>query len=110
MVFQTTLFTPTCRFTKHYLWLATAQNPKDVIDQKVRKLPKFWISASAGPQTQSFPVVSVSGQFWRHGDPAVFPFDEPLSNLDAGLPWVEITVAQAAGTTFVYVTHDQIEP
>jgi multiple sugar transport system ATP-binding protein len=45
--------------------------------------------------------------------PAVFLFDEPLSNLDAKLRVQtrgEITrLQQALGTTSVYVTHDQVE-
>jgi multiple sugar transport system ATP-binding protein len=45
--------------------------------------------------------------------PAVFLFDEPLSNLDAKLrvqTRAEITkLQQQLGTTSVYVTHDQIE-
>ncbi len=46
-------------------------------------------------------------------DPAVFLFDEPLSNLDAQLRAqmrLEIKkLHQTLGTTIVYVTHDQIE-
>jgi multiple sugar transport system ATP-binding protein len=46
-------------------------------------------------------------------DPAVFLFDEPLSNLDAKLrvqTRAEISkLHQRLGTTFVYVTHDQTE-
>ena len=46
-------------------------------------------------------------------DPAVFLFDEPLSNLDAQLRTqtrIEIKKLHARlGTTIVYVTHDQIE-
>jgi multiple sugar transport system ATP-binding protein len=46
-------------------------------------------------------------------EPAVFLFDEPLSNLDAKLRVqmrAEITkLHQRLGTTFVYVTHDQVE-
>jgi multiple sugar transport system ATP-binding protein len=46
-------------------------------------------------------------------DPAVFLFDEPLSNLDAKLRVqmrAEIKeLHQRLGTTIVYVTHDQIE-
>lgn len=46
-------------------------------------------------------------------DPAVFLFDEPLSNLDAKLRVqmrAEIkNLHQTVGTTSVYVTHDQIE-
>jgi len=46
-------------------------------------------------------------------DPAIFLFDEPLSNLDAKLR-VEMRTEikklhQRLGTTIVYVTHDQIE-
>ncbi|MEX0682787.1 MAG: sn-glycerol-3-phosphate ABC transporter ATP-binding protein UgpC [Dehalococcoidia bacterium] len=46
-------------------------------------------------------------------DPAVFLFDEPLSNLDAKLrvqTRAEISKLHLRlGTTFVYVTHDQVE-
>src|SRR5512143_2347622 len=46
-------------------------------------------------------------------DPAVFLFDEPLSNLDAKLrvqTRAEISkLHQRLGTTFIYVTHDQTE-
>jgi multiple sugar transport system ATP-binding protein len=46
-------------------------------------------------------------------DPAVFLLDEPLSNLDAKLrvqTRAEISkLHQRLGTTFIYVTHDQIE-
>jgi multiple sugar transport system ATP-binding protein len=46
-------------------------------------------------------------------EPAVFLFDEPLSNLDAKLrvqTRAEITkLQQTLGTTSVYVTHDQVE-
>ncbi|HSP33505.1 MAG TPA: sn-glycerol-3-phosphate ABC transporter ATP-binding protein UgpC [Thermoanaerobaculia bacterium] len=46
-------------------------------------------------------------------EPAVFLFDEPLSNLDAKLRVqmrAEITrLQQSLGTTSVYVTHDQVE-
>jgi multiple sugar transport system ATP-binding protein len=46
-------------------------------------------------------------------DPAVFLFDEPLSNLDAKLrvqTRAEISkLHERLGTTFIYVTHDQVE-
>jgi multiple sugar transport system ATP-binding protein len=46
-------------------------------------------------------------------EPAVFLFDEPLSNLDAKLrvqTRAEISkLHKRLGTTFVYVTHDQVE-
>jgi multiple sugar transport system ATP-binding protein len=46
-------------------------------------------------------------------EPAVFLLDEPLSNLDAKLrvqTRTEISrLHQSTGTTFIYVTHDQVE-
>ena len=46
-------------------------------------------------------------------DPAVFLFDEPLSNLDAKLRVQMRTeireLHQRLGSTSIYVTHDQIE-
>src|SRR5215211_5944367 len=46
-------------------------------------------------------------------EPQVFLFDEPLSNLDAGLRAqmrIEIgTLQRRLGTTTMYVTHDQVE-
>ena len=46
-------------------------------------------------------------------DPAVFLFDEPLSNLDAALRGqmrVELAeLHRQLGTTMIYVTHDQVE-
>jgi len=46
-------------------------------------------------------------------EPAVFLFDEPLSNLDAKLRVqmrAELSkLHQRLGTTFIYVTHDQVE-
>jgi ABC-type sugar transport system ATPase subunit len=46
-------------------------------------------------------------------EPAIFLFDEPLSNLDAELRLkmrVEIgALHQALGKTMIYVTHDQVE-
>jgi multiple sugar transport system ATP-binding protein len=46
-------------------------------------------------------------------DPAVFLFDEPLSNLDAKLrvqTRAELSkLHQRLGSTFIYVTHDQVE-
>jgi multiple sugar transport system ATP-binding protein len=46
-------------------------------------------------------------------EPAVFCMDEPLSNLDAKLRGETraelIALHQRLGTTFVYVTHDQVE-
>ena len=45
--------------------------------------------------------------------PQVFLFDEPLSNLDAGLRGADARrtdqAAQELGSTMIYVTHDQVE-
>ncbi len=72
----------------------------DLLDRKPRQL--------SGGQRQR---VAVGRAIVR--DPAVFLFDEPLSNLDAKLRVqmrAEIsTLQKKLGTTTVYVTHDQIE-
>jgi len=64
--------------------------------------------ALSGGQRQR---VAVGRAIVRH--PAVFLFDEPLSNLDAKLRVqmrIELTrLHQRLGTTMIYVTHDQVE-
>lgn len=91
--------------------------PKDEIDRKVReaarilgieeylsRLPK----ALSGGQRQR---VALGREIVRQTK--VFLLDEPLSNLDAKLRTAmrtEITkLHKKLGTTFIYVTHDQIE-
>ncbi len=91
--------------------------PKDVIDRKVQdaadilgikhlldRKPK----ALSGGQRQR---VALGRAIVR--DPAVFLMDEPLSNLDAKLrvqTRAEISrLHKSLGTTFIYVTHDQVE-
>jgi len=73
---------------------------KDLLDRKPRQL--------SGVQRQR---VAMGRAIVR--DPAVFLFDEPLSNLDAKLRVqmrLEIRQLQAdLGTTALYVTHDQVE-
>ena len=73
---------------------------EDLLERKPRQL--------SGGQRQR---VAVGRAIVR--DPAVFLFDEPLSNLDAKLRVqmrAEITkLHKKLGTTFVYVTHDQVE-
>jgi len=71
-----------------------------LLDRKPRQL--------SGGQRQR---VAVGRAIVRH--PKVFLFDEPLSNLDAKLR-VETRASisrlhQQLGTTFIYVTHDQME-
>ena len=61
---------------------------------------------------------AANGSAWRWGAlscaiPKVFPFDEPLSNLDAKLR-VQVRTEikklhERVATTVIYVTHDQVE-
>jgi multiple sugar transport system ATP-binding protein len=97
--------------------LRLRKTPKNVIDQRVREAAKsLGIEALlerrprqlSGGQRQR---VAVGRAIVR--EPAVFLMDEPLSNLDAKLR-VESRafiskLHQRLGTTFVYVTHDQVE-
>ncbi len=97
--------------------LRTAKVPKDIIHQKVmeaagilgiteylERKPK----ALSGGQRQR---VALGRAIVR--SPKVFLLDEPLSNLDAKLRAAmraEITrLHERLGTTFIYVTHDQVE-
>ncbi len=97
--------------------LKLRKRPKAEIDQKVRaaaeilgiteyleRTPK----ALSGGQRQR---VAIGRAIVR--DPQVFLMDEPLSNLDAKLRNQMraeiIKLRQRLNTTFVYVTHDQIE-
>ncbi|NDJ86487.1 MAG: sn-glycerol-3-phosphate ABC transporter ATP-binding protein UgpC [Chloroflexi bacterium] len=91
--------------------------PKQVIDEKVREA-----AASLGIENllDRRPRQLSGGQRQRVAvgraivrDPAVFLMDEPLSNLDAKLRVEARTfiskLHQRLGTTFIYVTHDQVE-
>ena len=91
--------------------------PKEIIDQKVKAAAEIlgitdYLSrkpkALSGGQRQR---VALGRTIVR--EPKVFLLDEPLSNLDAKLRVqmrTEITkLHQKLATTFVYVTHDQIE-
>ena len=97
--------------------LKLAKMPKDEIDKKVReaaktleiteileRLPK----ALSGGQRQR---VAIGRAIVRQ--PQVILMDEPLSNLDAKLRGQMrseiIRLRQKIDTTFVYVTHDQVE-
>ena len=90
---------------------------KEIIDQKVKEAAKILDiteyldrkpKAMSGGQRQR---VALGRAIVR--DPKVFLLDEPLSNLDAKLRAqmrTEITkLHKKLGTTFIYVTHDQIE-
>ena len=91
--------------------------PKDEIDKQVREAAEILDittyldrkpKALSGGQRQR---VAIGRAIVRH--PAVFLFDEPLSNLDAKLRNQMraeiIKLRQKINTTFIYVTHDQTE-
>jgi len=91
--------------------------PKDEIDKRVHEAARILgieqlldrkPKQLSGGQRQR---VAVGRAIVRN--PKVFLFDEPLSNLDAKLrvqTRAELTkLHQRLGTTFVYVTHDQVE-
>ena len=118
MVFQNYALYPhmTVRQNMGY-GLKIAKVPKAEIDQKVEEVAKLLQLDSyldrkpkqlSGGQRQR---VAMGRAIVR--EPAVFLFDEPLSNLDAKLRVqmrLEIKQLQAKlGVTSLYVTHDQVE-
>ncbi len=97
--------------------LKLRKTPKDEIDQRVNEAANILgltvlldrkPKALSGGQRQR---VALGRAIVR--EPAVFLMDEPLSNLDAKLrvsARAEISkLHQRLGTTFIYVTHDQVE-
>ncbi|MGL6174201.1 MAG: ABC transporter ATP-binding protein [Cellulosilyticaceae bacterium] len=97
--------------------LKLRKTPKDEIDRRVREAAKILDidqcldrkpKALSGGQRQR---VAMGRAIVR--EPKVFLMDEPLSNLDAKLRVqmrTEISkLHQRLGTTFIYVTHDQVE-
>ena len=97
--------------------LKLRKTPKDEIDRRVKEAASILgladllarkPKALSGGQRQR---VAVGRAIVR--EPAVFLMDEPLSNLDAKLrvtARAEISkLHQRLGTTFIYVTHDQVE-
>ncbi|WP_037313367.1 sn-glycerol-3-phosphate import ATP-binding protein UgpC [Ruegeria halocynthiae] len=97
--------------------LKIARLPKDQIDQKVTDAAKL---LQLEPLLDRKPRQLSGGQRQRVAmgraivrEPAVFLFDEPLSNLDAKLRVqmrLEIRELQEKlGITSLYVTHDQVE-
>jgi multiple sugar transport system ATP-binding protein len=97
--------------------LRLRKTPKQIIDQRVREAAK---SLGIEQLLDRRPRQLSGGQRQRVAvgravvrEPQVFLLDEPLSNLDAKLR-VEARsfiskLHQRLGTTFIYVTHDQIE-
>jgi multiple sugar transport system ATP-binding protein len=97
--------------------LRLRRTPKQVIDERVRET-----AASLGIENllDRRPRQLSGGQRQRVAvgraivrEPQVFLLDEPLSNLDAKLRVEARTfiskLHQRLGTTFIYVTHDQVE-
>jgi multiple sugar transport system ATP-binding protein len=91
--------------------------PKNEIDARVKKAADI---LGIGQLLSRKPKQLSGGQRQRVAvgraivrNPSVFLFDEPLSNLDAKLrvqTRAEISkLHQQLGTTFIYVTHDQVE-
>jgi multiple sugar transport system ATP-binding protein len=97
--------------------LRLRKTPKQIIDERVRDAAK---SLGIEQLLDRRPRQLSGGQRQRVAvgraivrEPAVFLMDEPLSNLDAKLR-VEARsfiskLHQRLGTTFIYVTHDQVE-
>ncbi|MDH7801950.1 MULTISPECIES: ABC transporter ATP-binding protein [unclassified Rhizobium] len=97
--------------------LKLAGQPKNVIEQRVAEAARM---LDLGKLLDRKPSQLSGGQRQRVAmgravvrNPAVFLFDEPLSNLDAKLR-VQMrseikALHQKVGTTSIYVTHDQIE-
>jgi multiple sugar transport system ATP-binding protein len=97
--------------------LKLRKTPKQIIDQRVHEAAK---SLGIEQLLDRRPRQLSGGQRQRVAvgraivrEPAVFLMDEPLSNLDAKLR-VEARsfiskLHQRLGTTFIYVTHDQVE-
>ncbi|NLY46608.1 MAG: sn-glycerol-3-phosphate ABC transporter ATP-binding protein UgpC [Tissierella sp.] len=118
MVFQNYALYPHMTVYKNLSFaLSLRKIPKDIIDEKVRETAKILEieellnrkpKALSGGQRQR---VALGRAMVR--DPQAFLLDEPLSNLDAKLrasTRTEITkLHNRLETTFIYVTHDQVE-
>jgi multiple sugar transport system ATP-binding protein len=118
MVFQSyALYPHMSVFDNMAFGLKLRKTPKSEIEQRVKEAANILglenllerkPKALSGGQRQR---VAVGRAIVR--EPAVFLMDEPLSNLDAKLrvsARAEITkLHKRLGTTFIYVTHDQVE-
>ena len=118
MVFQNYALYPHMTVYKNMAFgLELAKEDKKIIDEKIKEVAKdldieYLLNrkpkALSGGQRQR---VAVGRAMVRNH--SVFLFDEPLSNLDAKLRGEMRTVIkklhEKLQTTFVYVTHDQVE-
>ena len=118
MVFQNYAIYPTMSVRENIEFgLKNRKVPKEERDKLIKEFAEI---VGLTPYLQRKPSELSGGQRQRIAlaramvkKPAVFLMDEPLSNLDAKLRAamrVElIELQRRLGTTFVYVTHDQIE-
>ena len=118
MVFQSyALFPHMTVYQNIAFGLKLRKSSKDEIDQKVKEAAKI---LDIEHLLKRKPKTLSGGQRQRVAlgramvrNPAVFLLDEPLSNLDAKLRSSMrtelITLHERLGTTFIYVTHDQVE-
>ena len=118
MVFQNyALYPHMSVFDNMAFALSLRHTPKEEIRQRVERAAQI---LGITPYLSRKPRALSGGQRQRVAlgralvrDPQVFLLDEPLSNLDAKLRVATRTeisrLHQATGTTFVYVTHDQVE-
>lgn len=118
MVFQTYALYPHMSVSQNMSFsLMLLNKPKNEIHKKVKEVANM---LNLTPYLHRFPKELSGGQRQRVAigraiirNPKIFLFDEPLSNLDAGLrsqTRVEIAnLHKRLGATTIYVTHDQIE-
>ena len=118
MVFQNyALYPHMTVFENMAFGLRERREPKDKIVEKVEEAAKV---LQISHLLERKPKQLSGGQMQRVAigraivrDPSVFLFDEPLSNLDAGLRAtmrVELKrLHRELGSTMIYVTHDQVE-
>ncbi len=118
MVFQSYALYPHMSVYDHMAFgLKLRKTPKAEIDRRVKEAADI---LDIGHLLDRKPKQLSGGQRQRVAvgraivrEPAVFLFDEPLSNLDAKLrvqTRAQLTkLHQRLATTFIYVTHDQVE-
>jgi multiple sugar transport system ATP-binding protein len=118
MVFQSYALYPHMTVAENITFgLGMAKAPKPEIERRLAWAAEM---LQLGPYLSRKPAQLSGGQRQRVAigravvrEPSVFLFDEPLSNLDAGLrvaTRIEIgKLHQDLGATMIYVTHDQVE-
>jgi multiple sugar transport system ATP-binding protein len=118
MVFQNYALYPNMTVEENMAFSMRLRNAP--MSERAAAVAKAAKTLNLGPLLKRYPRELSGGQRQRVAmgraivrDPAVFLFDEPLSNLDAKLRVhmrSEIkALHQRLGTTMIYVTHDQVE-